>query len=155
MSYGPPRPRDDAPPALATRTTTGTVAADASTPPEEGSLNTSQMRKILASSFLGTAIEFYDFILYATAAAVVFQHVFFTIDSHALASFASFGTLAAGYVARPLGGLIFGHFGDRIGRKRVLVLCMMLMGVATIGMGLLPSTEDAWPGSAAGAPAIR
>lgn len=142
MSYGPPRPRDDAPPALATRTKTDTVAADTSTPPEQGSLNTSQMRKILASSFLGTAIEFYDFILYATAAAVVFQHVFFTIDSHALASFASFGTLAAGYVARPLGGLIFGHFGDRIGRKRVLVLCMMHMGVATIGMGLLPSTEQ-------------
>ncbi|MBD2765824.1 MHS family MFS transporter [Kocuria sp. cx-455] len=111
-------------------------------PPEEGSLNTKEMRRILASSFLGTAIEFYDFILYATAAAVVFSQVFFTVDSAALAAFFSFGTLAAGYIARPLGGLVFGHFGDVLGRKKVLVLAMTLMGVATVGVGLLPTTAQ-------------
>lgn len=111
-------------------------------PPEEGSLNTKEMRRILASSFLGTAIEFYDFILYATAAAVVFSQVFFTVDSPGLAAFFSFGTLAAGYIARPLGGLVFGHFGDVMGRKKVLVLAMTLMGVATVGIGLLPTTAQ-------------
>ena len=153
MSYGHPTPRvnpEDVPP-LSSRGTAAAAmpngdqpghAPAPELPPEEGSLNTSQMRKILASSFLGTAIEFYDFILYATAAAVVFSHVFFTSESHALASFLSFGTLAAGYIARPLGGLVFGHFGDVMGRKKVLVLAMTLMGLATIGIGLLPSTAQ-------------
>lgn len=81
------------------------------------SLNTKHMRRILASSFIGSAIEYYDFLLYATAAAIVFGHVFFTGLGPGLAVFASFGTLAAGYIARPLGGAIFGHFGDRVGAR--------------------------------------
>ncbi|MFT4468631.1 MFS transporter [Arthrobacter sulfonylureivorans] len=110
--------------------------------PKEQSLNSPQMRRILASSFLGSAIEFYDFMLYATAAAVVFSQVFFADLSPALATFASFGTLAAGYVARPLGGIVFGHFGDRLGRKGVLVVSMLMMGIATTIIGLLPTAAQ-------------
>ncbi|WP_313822160.1 MFS transporter [Citricoccus sp.] len=104
------------------------------------SLNDKDMRRILSSSFIGTAIEYYDFILYATAASVVFNQVFFNGLDPAVAMFASFGTLAAGYLARPLGGLVFGHYGDRIGRKKMLVLSMMIMGGATVLIGLLPTT---------------
>src|SRR5699024_4490320 len=78
-----------------------------------------ELRRIQFSSFLGTAIEYYDFILYATAAGIVFNRVFFVgLDQH-VALILSFATLAAGYAARPLGGLIFGHLGDRLGRKTI------------------------------------
>ncbi|MFC7406394.1 MFS transporter [Georgenia alba] len=106
---------------------------------EQESLQTPQMRRILASSFLGSAIEFYDFMLYASASALVFSPVFFANLEPALATVASFGTLAAGYVARPLGGIVFGHFGDKLGRKGVLVVTMLMMGVATALIGLLPT----------------
>lgn len=109
---------------------------------EQESLTSPQMKRILASSFLGSAIEFYDFMLYATAAAVVFNHIFFVDLSPAMATFASFATLAAGYVARPLGGIVFGHFGDRLGRKGVLVVSMLMMGLATVIIGFLPSYEQ-------------
>lgn len=103
-------------------------------------MNTTMMRRILASSFLGSMIEFYDFILFATAASVVFSQVFFVDLDAGLGLFLSFTILAVGYVARPLGGIVFGHFGDRIGRKGVLVLSMMLMGATTVAIGLLPPT---------------
>lgn len=117
----------------------------APTPPRyapKDSLNTKDMRRILASSFIGSAIEYYDFILYATAASIVFSQVFFADLSPSFGLFASFATLAVGYIARPLGGIIFGHFGDRIGRKKMLVLSMMMMGVATTLIGLLPTTAQ-------------
>lgn len=80
-----------------------------------------ELRRIQFSSFLGTAIEYYDFILYATAASIVFNRIFFIgLDEH-VALILSFATLAAGYAARPLGGIIFGHLGDRMGRKTILV----------------------------------
>ena len=104
-----------------------------------GSLNTKEMRRILSSSFIGSAIEYYDFILYATAASLVFGHVFFADLGAGFALFASFATLAVGYVARPLGGIVFGHFGDRLGRKKMLVLSMLIMGVGTMLIGLLPT----------------
>lgn len=106
------------------------------------SLKTVEMKRILASSFVGSAIEYYDFILYATAASIVFNKVFFANPDPAVAIFASFATLAVGYVARPLGGIVFGHFGDRIGRKKMLVLSMMMMGMATMLIGILPSTAQ-------------
>lgn len=101
-----------------------------------------EMRRILFSSFLGTAVEYYDFILYATAAGLVFNQVFFAGLDPAMALFVSFGTLAVGYVARPLGGFIFGHLGDRFGRKTILVGTVLIMGIASTLMGLLPTTEQ-------------
>jgi MFS family permease len=109
---------------------------------QQPSLRTPEMRRILASGFVGSAIEFYDFILYGTAASIVFNRVYFTDLDPAVAIFASFVTLAVGYVARPVGGVIFGHFGDRVGRKRMLVLSMLLMGVATTLIGVLPTTAQ-------------
>jgi MFS family permease len=101
--------------------------------------DTRQMRRVLFSSFLGSAVEFYDFLLYGTAAALVFGQLFFSDLTPVVATIASFGTLAVGYVVRPLGGVIFGHFGDRIGRKSMLVLTMTLMGAASFAIGLLPT----------------
>ena len=98
-----------------------------------------QLRRAVASSYLGSVIEYYDFLLYATASAVVFNRVFFPDVDPLVGTVASFGTLAAGYFARPIGGIIFGHFGDRIGRKRMLIISMILMGVGSTLIGLLPT----------------
>lgn len=97
------------------------------------------LRRVALSSLLGTAIEYYDFLVYGTMSALVFGLVFFPDSDPAVATIAAFGTLAAGYVARPVGGIVFGHFGDRIGRKSMLVLTMTLMGTASFLIGLLPS----------------
>ncbi|TKK89736.1 MHS family MFS transporter [Herbidospora galbida] len=101
-----------------------------------------QLRRAVASSFLGSVIEYYDFLLYATASAVVFGKVFFSTLDPLTATVASFGTFATGYLARPLGGMIFGHFGDRLGRKRMLVLTMTLMGLASFLIGVLPTYDQ-------------
>ncbi|KXX60419.1 MFS transporter [Rhodococcus sp. LB1] len=98
-----------------------------------------QLRKVALSSLLGTVIEYYDFLLYSTMAALVFGRLFFPSSNPAVSTIAAFGTLAAGYVARPLGGLLFGHFGDRLGRKSMLMVTMMLMGVASFLIGVLPT----------------
>jgi MFS family permease len=98
-----------------------------------------QLRRAVASSFIGSLIEYYDFLLYATASAVVFNKVFFANLDPLLATIASFGTFATGYLARPIGGVIFGHFGDLLGRKRMLVLTMTMMGVASFLIGVLPT----------------
>jgi len=97
------------------------------------------MRPVLASSFIGSAVEFYDFLLYGLAASLVFGEIFFSDLSPAVGAIASFGTLAVGYVARPLGGVVFGHFGDKLGRKSMLVITMSLMGAASFLIGLLPT----------------
>ncbi|MEV4218521.1 MFS transporter [Nonomuraea sp. NPDC049725] len=101
-----------------------------------------QLRRAVASSYLGSVIEYYDFLLYATASALVFGKVFFSGLPPLAATVASLGTFATGYLARPLGGVIFGHFGDRLGRKRMLILTMVLMGVASFLIGLLPTYEQ-------------
>ncbi len=97
------------------------------------------LRRVALSSLLGTAIEYYDFLVYGTMSALVFGLVFFPDSDPAVATIAAFGTLAAGYVARPLGGILFGHFGDRVGRKSMLVLTMVLMGASSFVIGLLPT----------------
>lgn len=97
------------------------------------------LRRVALSSLLGTAIEYYDFLVYGTMSALVFGLVFFPNSDPAVATIAAFGTLAAGYLARPLGGILFGHFGDRVGRKAMLVLTMGLMGTASFLIGLLPT----------------
>jgi MFS family permease len=110
-------------------------------PPAPG--DSTQLRRAVTSSFLGSVIEYYDFLLYATASAVVFAEVFFSDLDPLAGTVASFGALATGYVARPLGGVLFGHFGDRLGRKNMLVLSMALMGVASFLIGVLPTHASA------------
>ncbi len=100
--------------------------------------STKEFRRVIWSSYLGSTIEFYDFLLYATAASLVFGPVFFAGLDPVAATIASYGTFAAGYLARPVGGAVFGHFGDRLGRKRMLVVSMTLMGVASFLIGLIP-----------------
>ena len=100
--------------------------------------NRREVRRVVLSSYLGSTIEFYDFLLYATAAAIVFAPVFFSNLSPVAGTIASMGTFAVGYLARPLGGVIFGHFGDRHGRKSMLLISMTIMGVASFLIGLVP-----------------
>ena len=98
------------------------------------------MRRVAMTSLAGTSIEWYDFFLYGTAAAVIFPKAFFPQELPTMVLLIiSFSTLAVGFLARPLGGIIFGHFGDRIGRKRTLVVALMMMGVATTLIGVLPT----------------
>lgn len=105
---------------------------------------TANMRKVALTSLAGTSIEWYDFFLYGTAAALVFPTLFFPADMPVMvALIASFSTFAVGFIARPLGGIIFGHFGDRVGRKKVLVVALMMMGVATTLIGVLPGYATA------------
>ena len=98
-------------------------------------------RQVMVSSVVGTAIEWYDFFLYATASALVFGQLFFPRFDPAVGTIAAFGTFMIGYISRPLGAVVFGHFGDRIGRKATLVTTLMIMGIATFIIGLLPSYE--------------
>ncbi|MEV6680460.1 MFS transporter [Streptomyces erythrochromogenes] len=99
----------------------------------------SGIRRIVAASLIGTTIEWYDFFLYGSAAALVFNELFFPDSEPLVGTLLAFLTYAIGFAARPLGGLVFGHYGDKIGRKRLLVLSLLLMGGATFAMGLLPT----------------
>ncbi|MEV8341274.1 MFS transporter [Streptomyces niveus] len=100
-----------------------------------------QMRplRVATASFIGTAIEWYDYFIYGMAAAIVFGPLFFPSVSPAAGTLASFATYSVGFLARPLGGIVMGHFGDRVGRRSMLVISLLTMGFATIGIGLLPT----------------
>src|SRR6188474_1107032 len=102
-----------------------------------------QARKAVAGGWVGSALEYYDFFIYATAASLVFPQVFFPSGNPAVAIVASLATYGVGYVARPVGALVLGHWGDTHGRKRLLVSCMILMGVSTMAVGLLPTYQQA------------
>ncbi len=97
------------------------------------------LRRVVAASLIGTTIEWYDFFLYGSAAALVFNRLFFPEYDPLVGTMLAFATYALGFVARPIGGIVFGHYGDRIGRKRLLMLSLILMGVATVLIGLLPT----------------
>ncbi len=97
------------------------------------------LRRVIMASLVGTTIEWYDFFLYGSAAALIFNRLFFPEQDPLTGTLLSFGTYALGFVARPVGGIVFGHYGDRIGRKRLLMLSLVLMGVATVLIGLLPT----------------
>jgi MFS family permease len=105
-----------------------------------------RLRTVVAASLLGTTVEWYDFFLYATAAGLVFNKVFFPNASSLVGTLLAFATFAVGFVMRPIGGVVFGHIGDRIGRKRSLALTMLIMGVATALIGVLPTAAQigAW-----------
>jgi len=105
-------------------------------------------RQVLFASLIGTAIEFFDFYIYATAAVLVFPRLFFPASDPASATLASLATFAIAFVARPIGSVVFGHFGDRVGRKSLLITTMMLMGAATMAVGLVPSYATIGPASA-------
>nr|WP_042182378.1 MFS transporter [Kibdelosporangium sp. MJ126-NF4]CEL14946.1 putative transporter [Kibdelosporangium sp. MJ126-NF4]CTQ93460.1 putative transporter [Kibdelosporangium sp. MJ126-NF4] len=96
------------------------------------------LRKIIGASMVGTTVEWYDFFLYTSAATLVFNKVFFPTSDPLNGTLLALGTYALGFVARPLGGLVFGHYGDRVGRKKLLVLSLLLMGISTFLIGLLP-----------------
>jgi MHS family shikimate/dehydroshikimate transporter-like MFS transporter len=103
---------------------------------------TGSIRQVVAASFIGTAIEWYDFFLYGTAAALVFPALFFPEAAPLQGTLLAFSTYAVGFAARPLGGIVFGHYGDRIGRKAMLILSLLIMGIATFLIGLLPTFEQ-------------
>ena len=98
--------------------------------------------RVAVASFIGTTVEFYDFLIYGTAAALVFPKLFFPNASPASGILLSFATFGVGFFARPLGGIVFGHFGDRLGRKRMLVYSLVGMGVSTVLIGALASRVD-------------
>ncbi|MEV2195191.1 MFS transporter [Streptomyces phaeochromogenes] len=97
--------------------------------------------RVATASFIGTAIEWYDYFIYGMAAAIAFGPLFFPSVSPAAGTLAAFATYSVGFAARPIGGIIMGHFGDRVGRKSMLVISLLTMGLATVGIGLLPTYE--------------
>ena len=103
---------------------------------------TISIRKVALASFIGTTIEWYDFFLYGTASALIFNKLFFPNYDPLTGTLAAFGTYAVGFVARPIGGIVCGHYGDRIGRKSMLILTLLIMGIATFLIGLLPTYES-------------
>jgi MFS family permease len=104
-----------------------------------GSAPRESVRRVAIASMVGTSIEWYDFFIFGTASALVFGRLFFPTFSEVAGTLAAFASFAVGFVARPVGGLVFGHIGDRIGRKTTLVVTLTLMGLATFAMGLMPS----------------
>src|SRR5215218_9108352 len=113
------------------------------------------LRRVVGASLIGTTIEWYDFFLYGSAAALVFNKLFFPSYDPFVGTLLAFATYAVGFVARPLGGIVFGHFGDRIGRKRLLMLSLILMGIATVLIGLLPTYAQIGIWAPAGLIALR
>ncbi len=101
-----------------------------------------QSKKAAASGWIGSALEYYDFFIYATAASLIFPQIFFPKGDPKIAIVASLATYGVGYVARPIGAFFLGHWGDTHGRKQVLILCMFLMGFSTIAVGLLPTYDQ-------------
>ena len=106
----------------------------------EASPRITPMRRVAAACLIGSAIEFYDFLIYGTAAALVFPTVFFPQLSPTVATIASMGTFGAAFLSRPVGAAVFGHFGDQLGRKKTLVATLLIMALSTVAVGLVPST---------------
>src|SRR5438093_1226545 len=106
------------------------------------------IRLVAVASLIGTTIEWYDFFLYGTAAALVFNRLYFPTFDPRMGTLAAFGTYTVGFVARPIGGVVIGHFGDRVGRKAMLVLTLVVMGIATMLIGALPTYATLGPWAA-------
>ncbi|WP_336492627.1 MFS transporter, partial [Methylobacterium nigriterrae] len=97
------------------------------------------LRRVVSAALIGATIEWYDFFLYGVVAGIVLNKLYFPASDPLVSTLLAYATFAVGFVTRPLGGVIFGHFGDRIGRKSMLVITLMLMGVATFLIGLVPT----------------
>jgi metabolite-proton symporter len=109
------------------------MSTSATAPPQ------SSVRRVIVASLVGTSLEWYDFFIYGTAAALVFNKLFFPSFEPLVGTLLAFTTYAVGFIARPLGGVVFGHYGDKLGRKNVLVVTLLLMGIATFLIGVLPT----------------
>jgi len=109
------------------------------TNPPSATVAPSSVRRVIVASLIGTSLEWYDFFIYGIAAALVFNKLFFPSFEPLVGTLLAFATFAVGFVARPIGGVVFGHYGDKIGRKNVLVATLLLMGIATFAIGLLPT----------------
>ena len=99
----------------------------------------SSVRRVIVASLIGTSLEWYDFFIYGTAAALVFNKLFFPSFEPLVGTLLAFATYAVGFIARPVGGVVFGHYGDKLGRKNVLVVTLLLMGIATFAIGVMPT----------------
>ncbi|MDF3881426.1 MFS transporter, partial [Cupriavidus basilensis] len=104
--------------------------------------NEKAIRKVVMASVIGATIEWYDFFLYGVVAGIVFNKLYFPAGDPLVATMLAYTTFAVGFLTRPLGGVIFGHFGDRIGRKSMLVMTLMIMGVSTFLIGLVPTYDS-------------
>src|ERR1700752_4709963 len=113
-----------------------------SNPPDHEPHGTHQTKKAAASGWIGSALEYYDFFIYAPAASLIFPQIFFPSENPTVAIIASLATYGVGYVARPIGAFVLGHWGDTHGRKTVLIVCMFLMGISTMLVGLLPTYQQ-------------
>jgi metabolite-proton symporter len=123
------------------KTTTSTFPVDSSAP-VDAAVRRQQLTRAIVASTIGTTIEWYDFFLYGITAALVFPRTFFPASDPFVATLLSFSTFFVGFVTRPIGAAVFGHFGDRVGRKAVLITTLTLMGVATMGIGLVPAYDQ-------------
>src|SRR5437763_9417283 len=110
--------------------------------PSKQAKGTHQTKKATASGWIGSALEYYDFFIYAQAASLIFPQLFFPSGNPTVAIVASLATFGVGYVARPIGAFVLGHWGDTHGRKTVLLLCMFLMGFSTMAVGILPTYQQ-------------
>lgn len=115
------------------------MTVESSTTADRSPVLSSQRRRVLGASFIGTAIEWYDFFIYGAAASLIFGPQYFPTSDPLTGTLAAFATFAVGFIARPIGGVAMGHYGDRLGRKRMLIISMMLMGGATVLIGVLPT----------------
>jgi len=114
------------------------MTTDSDNPPHPEA-DPAAVRRVVIASFMGTMIEWYDFFIYGTAAALVFNKLFFPEFDPAVGTIMAYASFALGFFARPVGGVVFAHYGDRVGRKSVLVTTLMIMGVATFLIGLMPT----------------
>ncbi|TNV08831.1 MHS family MFS transporter [Brucella pecoris] len=117
------------------------VMSDTTVDAVRSSSQNNDVRKVVFASLIGSTIEWYDFFLYGVVAGIVFNHLYFPSENETISVMLAYATFAVGFVARPLGGLVFGHFGDRIGRKAMLIVSLLMMGGATVAIGLLPGYQ--------------
>ncbi|WP_353713540.1 MFS transporter [Arthrobacter sp. K5] len=115
------------------------MASTRTKPQQSGTTGTTSMRRLIAASLVGTTIEWYDFFIYGSLAALVFNKLFFPDSDPLVGTMLALGSYAVGFAARPLGGIVFGHFGDKLGRKKLLIVSMLMMGGSTVLIGLLPT----------------